>query len=298
MAETKKKILLVVDASDYSFEIAKYVSEIPYFQKTEAVLFSVFNKIPESYYDLKNDTQYGKKIRNIEAWEAQSRRSLEEYMRGAEQILLDAGFPKENVIVKICDREKGIARDILKEAKSGYSAVAVGRQGISRMGGIILGSIATKLLEQLVFVPLMVVGKDRGPEKVLIGVDGSDGARRAIDYVATTLGGSKFEVKLLYVIRGGTEDYLNGAVSDIEGVFEQAKKCLQKMGFQSNQIKTKIITGVRSRAGAIVEEAKLGNYGTIVVGRRGLSKVQEFFMGRVSNKIIQLAKKNVVWVMN
>ncbi|MBL0700653.1 MAG: universal stress protein [Desulfosarcina sp.] len=298
MVGTKKKILLVIDASDYSFEIAKYISEIPYFQKTEAVLFSVFNKIPESYYDLKSDPRHGKTIRNIEAWEAQNRRSLEEYMRGAERILLDAGFPKDNVIVKIRDREKGIARDILKEAKAGYNAVAIGRQGISRMGGIVLGSIATKLLEQLVFVPLMVVGKDRGPEKVLIGVDGSDGANRAVDYVATTLGGSKFEVKLLYVIRGGTEDYLNGVVKEIEGVFEQAKTCLKKSGFQSNQIKTKIITGVRSRAGAIVEEAKLGNYGTIVVGRRGLSKVQEFFMGRVSNKIIQLAQKNVVLVMN
>ena len=52
MIERKEKILLAVDASDYSFKIAKYVSEIPYFQKTEAVLFSVFNKIPESYYDL------------------------------------------------------------------------------------------------------------------------------------------------------------------------------------------------------------------------------------------------------
>ena len=53
----------------------------------------------------------------------------------------------------------------------------------------------------------------------------------------------------------------------------------------------KIITGVYSRAKAIVEEARLGNYGTIVVGRRGLSKVQEFFIGRGSNQVIQLAKK-------
>jgi hypothetical protein len=78
---------------------------------------------------------------------------------------------------------------------------------------------------------------------------------------------------------------------EIEDVFDQVKKRLKKSGFQSNQIKTKIITGVHSRAGAIVEEARLGNYGTIVVGRRGLSNVQEFSMGRVSNKIIQLAQK-------
>ena len=298
MMERKEKILLAVDASDYSFKIAKYVSEIPYFQKTKAVLFSVFNKIPESYYDLKNDPQYGKKIRNIWAWESQNRRSLEEYMRAAEQILLDAGFPRDNVIVKICEREKGIARDILKEAKAGYSAVAVGRKGISKLGGIILGSVATKLLEQLVFVPLIVVGNDTGPEKILIGVDGSEGAKRAVDYVATILGESEFEVKLVYVIRGAAEDYMKDAEREIEDVFDQVKKRLKESGFKSNQIKTKIITGVRSRAEAIVEEARLGNYGTIVVGRRGLSKVQEFFIGRVSNKVIQLAKKNVVWVMN
>lgn len=33
----------------------------------------------------------------------------------------------------------------------------------------------------------------------------------------------------------------------------------------------------------------------IIVGRRGLSGVREFFIGRVSNKVIRLARKNTVW---
>ena len=61
---------------------------------------------------------------------------------------------------------------------------------------------------------------------------------------------------------------------------------------------TKIITGAHSRAGAIVQEAKQGGYGTIVVGRTGLSKVRDFFMGRVSNKVVHLAKENAVWVVS
>ncbi|MEE4352503.1 MAG: universal stress protein [Desulfatiglans sp.] len=298
MAEKKEKILLALDASDYSFEIAKYISEIPYFKKNDVVLFSVFHKVPESYYDLENDPLYGKRIRNIEAWELQNRTSLEEYMKRAEKILLDSGFPRDNVIVKIHERKIGIARDILKEAKAGYSAVAVGRKGMSKVAGIVLGSVATKLLEQLIFVPLIVVGKDTGPGKILIAIDGSEGATRAVDYVASTLGGSAFEVKLVHVIRSGAEDYMKDARKEIEHVFDRTKNRLKKSGFQSNQIKSKIITGVRSRAEAIVEEARSGNYGTIVVGRRGLSKVREFFMGRISNKIIQLAKENVVWIVN
>ena len=40
-----------------------------------------------------------------------------------------------------------------------------------------------------------------------------------------------------------------------------------------------------------------GGYGTIVVGRRGLSKVYEFFMGRVSDKVLHLAKDMAVWIV-
>jgi hypothetical protein len=46
-----------------------------------------------------------------------------------------------------------------------------------------------------------------------------------------------------------------------------------------------------------MEEATKGGYGTIVVGRRGVSKVYEFLMGRVSNKVIQMAKDQAVWVV-
>jgi nucleotide-binding universal stress UspA family protein len=34
------------------------------------------------------------------------------------------------------------------------------------------------------------------------------------------------------------------------------------------------------------------------VGRRGLSRVRDFLIGRVSNKLIQLAKNQAVWVVN
>ncbi|MGW8323578.1 MAG: universal stress protein, partial [Thermodesulfobacteriota bacterium] len=52
-----------------------------------------------------------------------------------------------------------------------------------------------------------------------------------------------------------------------------------------------------SRAGTIVDQARRGGYGTIVVGRKGVTKVEEFFMGRVSSKVLQLAKNMAVWVV-
>jgi nucleotide-binding universal stress UspA family protein len=84
----------------------------------------------------------------------------------------------------------------------------------------------------------------------------------------------------------------------MESVFAEASTRLEKAGLSRGQITTRLAKGVRSRAGAIIEEALKGGYGTIVVGRRGISYVEEFSMGRVSNKIIHLAKELAVWVVS
>jgi len=81
-------------------------------------------------------------------------------------------------------------------------------------------------------------------------------------------------------------------------VFEDATNVLTEAGFKQNQITTKLISGVGSRAGTIVEEAKRKGCGTIAIGRRGVTTVEDFFMGRVSNKVINLARDMAVWVIN
>ena len=116
--------------------------------------------------------------------------------------------------------------------------------------------------------------------------------------------GSDWEVTLFHAIRG--LDFLRAEVSHevqqvekgVEAFFEEAISRLKNAGLNSDRISTKIATGMASRAKAIVEEAKNGGYGTIVVGRKGLSRVEEFIMGRVSNKVVELAKGMAVWVVS
>ena len=299
MAEQfNKKILLAVDGSDCAMDAVRYVSRIPPFQRMHVVLFNVFSKIPECYWDLASQPQYGRRLGEIRAWEMQKEKSIQEYMGKALQTLLDAGFPEDTVTVKIHERETGIARDIVKEAQRGYSAVAVGKKGKSKLKDLILGSTACKLLERLAFLPLMMIGRNPLPGKILLALDGSEGAMRALDYVGATLGGFDQDVTLLHVIRGELEAYAEEPEKRMSAVFDEAKSRLMKSGFSSDHVTARIITGAHSRAGAIVQEAKRGSYGTIVVGRRGLSRVQDFFMGRVSNKVVQLAKERAVWVVS
>ncbi len=110
-----------------------------------------------------------------------------------------------------------------------------------------------------------------------------------------------YQVRLLHVIRGGSQPDLaaleeNGAI-DTGAVFKAPMNILTVAGFDPQHISTKTITGVISRAGAIVNMANRGGWGTIVVGRRGLSSVSDFFMGRVSNKVVHAGRKETVWIV-
>ena len=305
-----KKILLTIDGSDRSFETVRYVSRIPPFSKMQVVLFYVFRGIPQNFSDMGKGPQFRQSVRSARIWESQQKEALKEHSKMVKQILLDAGFPREAVSVKIRQRKKGIARDIIKEAHEGYDFVVVGRKSTGKIKELALGSVATKLVEKISFTTLVVVGKSVEPGKVLLALDGSKGSMQAVDFVCATLGDcDACETELVHVIRedhsfdrDGQQLVLNdGGIEDVKKsiilFFDEAQSLLIKSGFGSDQISSQIIEDAFSRAGAIVQEAEKRNYGTIVVARKGLSRVRDFFIGRVSSKVIQLARKKAVWIV-
>jgi nucleotide-binding universal stress UspA family protein len=76
-----------------------------------------------------------------------------------------------------------------------------------------------------------------------------------------------------------------------------ARTELVDSGFMPDKVSTQIVIGASSRAGVIAEKAKRENFGTIVMGRRGRSSVRDFFVGRVTNKVIYMARQHTVWVI-
>jgi nucleotide-binding universal stress UspA family protein len=300
MAESRRlgKLLVALDGSAGGYETVKYISGIPAFQSLDIRLFSVFTKIPERYWDLTMQPLLGDRMRDIRAWEVQNEKAIEGHLVKAKQRLLREGFSEDRV--KICVKEKkvGVARDILREASEEYMAVVVGRKGTSKLKDLVLGSIASKLLERVSFKPLIIVGRNPKAGKILLAFDGSENGMRMVDFVGQMLGESGLEPLLLHVIRGSDRGYIQEAEAMMSQPFEQATRRLIQSGFPEGQVKTRIITGVGSRAETIVKTAREGGYGTVVVGRRGLSRVTEFFMGRVGNKVVQMAKGLAVWVVS
>ncbi len=71
--------------------------------------------------------------------------------------LLQAGFEEKNITIKVGSSKKGVARDIVNEAHSGYSTIVLGKKGLSGIKEFFLGSISQKVLHAAKNVSVLLV---------------------------------------------------------------------------------------------------------------------------------------------
>jgi len=316
--ETEKKILVAIDLSEYASKIVRYVSEAIPAGRAKIILFHLASDIPESLWDIEKSPGLRYKFGGDRVWELQQKREMQDFMERAIKPFRSSGYSEDSVSVEVRSPKAGVARDILEEVQEEYAAAVVGRKGASTLKDLILGSVADKITNRLYHIPLCLVGDHSDPKGILVAMDTSDGAMRALDFAADFFGAPDKEFLLLHVIRGLpagelsreelSEDEIGftamakrelmKAREKMESVFEVATKKLQQRNVPPNRIKTRIVSEVASRAATITEEAKKRGCGTIVLGRRGLSKVEEFPMGRVTKKVIMLEKEKAVWIVN
>jgi nucleotide-binding universal stress UspA family protein len=309
----QKKLLVLVDGSERSIQTVNYVKDfMPVDDNTQIVLFHVFSGISEEYLELSDNPKCHSDVRILREMLVAHQRKNWQYIERAKNILVSRGFSERLIEIKIQSLKQGVARDIINEAKNGYSAVVLRRRGMGALKSIILGSVAVKLLQSLTFIPIIIVGQVPPVKKILFAVDTSPASMKAVEFAASLLGGRGYEACVFHAILNvwtidselsGMNDlqmsnnFIEAFKSKAAITFKTVKDMLMKSGFESEKISEKIITATSSRSGAIVEEAEDSGYSTIVVGRRGLSKIEAFFMGRVGHKVVYGGKKFTVWVV-
>jgi nucleotide-binding universal stress UspA family protein len=89
--------------------------------------------------------------------EEKKKKIVSEAMQKAKRILLDANFEEKNITIKSEVKKSGIARDIIREAKSGYNAVVMGKRGLSGIKEFILGSVSQKVFHTAKDISVLVV---------------------------------------------------------------------------------------------------------------------------------------------
>lgn len=322
MNSSRKKILIAIDGSRQAGDAARYASTILPPRHTEVVLFHVGTEIPEFLWDLTICSDSGWMRKTMDDWKARQDQLVKDSMQTAKGCFIAAGFPEESLRIKIQERTSGITRHILAEAQDGYTAVIVGRTGMAGLIGVKIGSVTEKLIDKMGHhtpsgVTLMVVDGKPDPGKILIGFDGSQGAQKAVSFVASLLRGTDHHVTLCQIIRAFKMDIyghdelvaacrdhpfpeeiemkLRHPESRITGLIEDAERSIRAAGLIVDNM---ILYDYTSRSFGLVEEARKGGYGTIVLGRKGVSAVKEFFIGRVGKKVLQLADNMTVCIVN
>jgi nucleotide-binding universal stress UspA family protein len=232
----------------------------------------------------------------------------------ARSVLLQRGFNKEQIRTSHLKKHFGTAQDICTFAGNERAdAVLISSKGRSRLETFFAGEVTSKMLEHCRVCPLWVVEGAVESKRVLIALDSSENALRAADHAGHMLSTMDCRIILFHskrhlrhfmpqeVIEAAPELgklWQNKAGEHIAPYMKKAKQMLIDRGLKDTQITTKVVDGSRSAAGDILKEAHSSDCGTIVLGRRGVSGVKEFFMGSVASKILQGSDGMAVWVVH
>ena len=148
------------------------------------------------------------------------------------------------------------------------------------------------------------------PKKILIALDGSEISSKIVEFAAKILSENSFitlfsvipNVDLLCeldppFIKGFVpnqyQDYCKSIQDEKKRVLEESlevgRQIFLNAGFKAESMSTKIEIMKYDIALTIIEEARTG-YDLIVLGRRGHSGLKKFFLGSVSQKVLQAVK--------
>ena len=136
-------------------------------------------------------------------------------------------------------------------------------------------------------------------KKILIATDGSDHARKAIEYASDIAAKYKATVYLIHVTpplgswaEGDVEKIQDNQQKFANQIIEEAEREVKKKGVESYQ--STILQG--HPAGEIIEFARKNSVDMIVMGSHGAGKVEMLMLGSVSNKVCHLADCTCVTV--
>ena len=306
MDKTTIRVLLAFDGSELAMEAARYIAAVMPVRQTEVVLFYVERDVSQSFWQVEKQLDFRFQSNGLRAQMASSHRRINDALKQACAILTEAGFEEEAVAVKIKDNNRGIVNDIIREAQNGYDAIVLGRTGTSKIKDALLGTVPAKLLKRIQTIPIIIVdGQGGRNRRMLVAFDGSKEVMRAVQSLSFLIGAADCKVCLCHVLppqsssmqAGSDATGLQSELHCIEPKLNRSKQSLFEAGLSFNQIGCELIPESVSCSNTILTKAEVEDYGTVVVGRRGLTALEKIFSSRVGGKIFLQARGITVWVM-
>lgn len=152
--------------------------------------------------------------------------------------------------------------------------------------------------------------------KILIAVDGSLHSRNALAYVASIFSQDPDVRFTIFNVQPIVSQYLIDEARTDPNAYEDLQRLNQKQSAESSALledardrfirmgiaagHVNVVSQVRMQGQAkdVIDYAHRHLYDAVVVGRRGLSRIQKAFMGSTSSKIAEHAASIPVWIVD
>jgi nucleotide-binding universal stress UspA family protein len=199
--------------------------------------------------------------------------------------------------------EVGSAAGIIMREAQDYDVTVIGAKGRDQRSEGGLGPVASRLVEHA--SGCVLVGREPPSEKgmrILVPVDGSDGANQALDALNSFFDLESADVTLLHVVetlwlpQNSEEEPLAGPLSS--ELRNEAEQLLAEARVRVLEHHPGVTTLVREGipANEILGEADQGDFDLVVVGAGGATDMKHSILGSVSTKVAWNAHCSVLVV--
>ncbi len=153
-------------------------------------------------------------------------------------------------------------------------------------------------------------------KKILVAIDGSTYSNNTIQYLGSLFGPiSEVNFHLLTIIACGSLPSSKEWMDELELMnclppeaqkrlrsaktyMKTATRKLEKLGVAPERVSCEVRLGRQSVAKDILNEGRQGLYDAVVIGRRGLSKLEELVMGSISTSVFEKYHDVPLWIID
>ena len=211
----------------------------------------------------------------------------EKILRTAEDAFNDEGLQVEPLLIRRSEDPSDTILNLAKERP--FDLIVIGNRAETRAERFELGSTSEKIVLYSK-TPVLIVKRKTKMSKLLVAVDGSEQANKALKYASNLAMEFKAKVTLLHVSESKLANLEPEAVRIVgENILSDAAT-----NFEGIDLDKRLEYG--SPAQNIIKVASQENYDLIILGSRGLSSVKRYLLGSVSEDASMHARRSVLIV--
>ena len=270
-----KKILWATDFSDEAQESLLYTDALAKTFKASIVALHVVPDFSPALYDAAYVVK-GELAKRLA------------FVKEGAKNKLNALKKAKGIPFKIIVKEGTASKKIIETAeKEKVDLIVLGRRGMSAMEKLFIGSVANQVLRSS-SVPVLVTKKKKGKpkfKKIIVPTDFSDQEEVERDFAWKLAKGFGSELTLLHVLELHDYEFSPRVLDELFKPLHKRLKQRKKREKTDIKVTEEVHRAVNAAIG-IVDYAETHNFDLIVISTCVQSKLERFFMGSTTEKVI------------